>query len=344
MDEPALYRPEMPKGSMRMDLRTELKEAAELSLSGVAERTVETCVVGVFRSTGWSLRQIEQDVPVSDRAVDRADIAIRIGDRPFLVAEVKRYGQIREGQLSIRRYCALVRPKFAVVTDGVRWIFYYAGQSDLFELLDRTVPEDLADVVTILSALGPANVDALVDAGAFAYLDTIVRALSELSEDARKPLSPHFAMTVATTLGHGSQIRPRRGGGQSGDDGHEVPDLRHTSISRACFGEDSVSSWTALVYAAIRHALTVSGRSLADLRQIVGAQIVEGELNDRGFRPVAGTSVSVQGMEARRAWRDALAVARDTNTRVLVEFMWQKDTGAAKSGEVATLEWNPEGQ
>lgn len=333
-----------------MDLRTELREAAELSLSGVAERTIETCIVNILRSAGWSLRQIEQDVPVSDKGIDRADVVVRHQDRPLLLAEVKRYGQMRDGQSAIRRYCALMRPRVAVLTDGVRWIFYYVGPSDVYEIFDGAVPEKLAEVAAILTALAPKNIEALLSSAAFGYLDMVARGLGDLSEDARRPLMPHFAMTVGALLSHGAHVRPlpSRRKGSTGEPCTETPvsyspdgppDLRHTSILRGHFADEEISSWTSLVHAAVRHALLHAGRSLGELQQVVGAHIVEGELSDRGFRPVHGTQVSVQGMEARRAWNDALAVARDTGARLELHFTWQQVEGAARPGEHGVLQW-----
>ena len=88
-----------------MGLKEELAEIAELSRNGGAERDIETEVVQVFKKAGWPRLQINQDVPVSEKAIDRVDIILKLDGRPVLLAEIKRYGKTHDAESQVRRYC-----------------------------------------------------------------------------------------------------------------------------------------------------------------------------------------------------------------------------------------------
>ena len=85
------------------------------------------------------------------------------------------------------------------------------------------------------------------------------------------------------------------------------------------------------------------GKSVADLREWMTTQVEEGHVTNRGFQPVPETNVSVPGMDANRAWDNALILARNLSLPIRVRFRWgfQDDVEVEKRGKEGLLRWNP---
>jgi len=101
----------------------------------------------------------------------------------------------------------------------------------------------------------------------------------------------------------------------------DPPDLARTSI-RASFAGPKTSSWSGLVRLGVGFALN-QGRPFSELCDILESRLIEGSHKKSGFTPVPGTNVSVQGMDANKAWRDALRLAQTLNCPLEVSFRWQ---------------------
>jgi predicted type IV restriction endonuclease len=135
--------------------------------------------------------------------------------------------------------------------------------------------------------------------------------------------------------------KPRRPIDGSTFDPYQPPDLRFTSVISASLGDAHVRDWNPLVHAGVGVALKQQF-SVDQIRQ-TGCAIEEGPVTERGFHPIPGTHVSVQGMEANRAWRCAFALARMLNRDISVEFRWPEREGAAHPGQIGALHWAPNG-
>ena len=116
--------------------------------------------------------------------------------------------------------------------------------------------------------------------------------------------------------------------------------LKFTAVHNAQIGSKRVSNWNALVCAGIKVAID-TGHDISDLRRWLSAQVQEGSLTDKGFHPVPGTRISLQYMEANRAWENSLILARELNCRIVVRFRWRHNDGAAFPGKEGVLRWSP---
>lgn len=365
-----------PVENTRMSvISDELKDIADRSRSGASEREIETDLVQVFRSIGWPRAQIKQDVPVSDRAIDKVDIILSLDEHPALLVEVKRHGLTRDAEGQLRRYCALRRPALALLTDGVRWVIYYVGQRDITIIIEESGEAGLSVVADFLSALVPMGMDGLMREGVFNYLNLVDEALLRHSTEERHRLLPHFVATANALLlpvEHSRvtqaevklspivppdatpQTQSRKcdqapsnhpaASSQSGDyhtyDPDHPPSLLHTGVEAAKFGQTPASNWNSLIRVAVGTAYK-AGILTSTLRHRLKLQLAEGTGMDGGYVSVPDTPLAVQRMESSRAWQNVLLLARELQVEVEVKFYWQNKPEAARPGETAILRWPP---
>lgn len=62
------------------------------------------------------------------------------------------------------------------------------------------------------------------------------------------------------------------------------------------------------------------------MRAELNLNIVEGDKTDSGFSPVSGTSVSLQGVDAGKAVRNLVAMARRNRWELCVRVRWGADS------------------
>ncbi len=114
--------------------------------------------------------------------------------------------------------------------------------------------------------------------------------------------------------------------------------LAHTSIESGVLGGERADNWNALVCAGIKLAIA-KGYDISQIRRWVNGQVEEGSVIDRGFHPVPGTKVSLQYMDANRAWENALALAKQLKCEIRVDFHWRRHEAAAYPGQAGLLHW-----
>lgn len=119
----------------------------------------------------------------------------------------------------------------------------------------------------------------------------------------------------------------------------DPPDLRHTRILRASMGDKPVArrEWNALVQDLHTIGLKRFG-SIKELRQFSLARVIEGQKNDDGYKPIPGSNMSIQGMDANSCWRSIYHLAKRLGTPVSITFEWRNKEDAAFPGETATIE------
>lgn len=81
--------------------------------------------------------------------------------------------------------------------------------------------------------------------------------------------------------------------------------------------------------------------SLDAVKQISDANLRTGAYENDGYRPLAGTDFSIQGVSSNLAWDHALTIARELKVRIRVVFEWREKPGAAHPGKRGLLEWKP---
>jgi hypothetical protein len=359
-------------------MKAELEEIAEAA-RGASEREIETEVVHLFKGLGWPRSQINQDVPISDKGADKADIVLRLDGQPVILVEVKKHGHSRDADNQVNRYCRLLRPspKLALLTDGVRWVLYHVGQVGALPIQVAVIPAETASVVSMLNALSPEILSASLHAGVFQYLDIVEQALRERSEEAQKHLRPFFASTVKSLLmpGAGStgsvlpvtmmpqnvpvQVKELAEKEQSGKasvtrkqpdqeendtrgeyDPGQPPSLTFTTLTTASFAGNTATNWNDLLRISVKTALT-SGQTKHDIQRITSVNIQDGTVSERGYSPLTGTDVSVQGQTADEAWQNALKLARKIGCVIEAKFRWRDNEKASHPGASGVLRWSP---
>jgi hypothetical protein len=81
--------------------------------------------------------------------------------------------------------------------------------------------------------------------------------------------------------------------------------------------------------------------SLEKLKSFTGAGLRQGRYEEEGYRYLPEADISIQGVDANKAWNHALRVARALRVPVKVTFEWRNREGAAHPGQRAVLEWTP---
>lgn len=350
---------------MREALQRQLQELGRLAENGASERTLETRVVLILERLGWSALQIEQDVPLTQRGNDRADIVVRASERHAVLLEVKRRGEMRGAEEQVRRYCMLLtpRPRLAFLTDGIQWNVYYASQSEVRGLYSGNVAENADSIIDLLQIISPEYLSENNLALRFDFLDVVEQGLSRLSNHEQLRLLPCYITTITSLLGSNLPVTvttaltpsdipevpntspaPASNDTPTGTVGPLMldvlnPPLRHSKM-RGQIGGVDVSSWRHIVHVAIRNAVE-RGLSANEIRNLTSVNLREEHFTQDGFTPVTGTNLSVQAMEANRSWGVAFALIRRLNLPVEVAVDWTEKANEDWRGKQGVLRWAP---
>ncbi len=353
---------------MREALHKQLEELRQLAEGRASERTLETRVVLILERLGWMATQIEQDVPLTPRGNDRADIVVRVGERHAVLVEVKRRGEMRGAEEQLRRYCQLLtpRPRLAFLTDGVRWSVFYASLNQVRELYTGEAMIDAEAIIDMLLIISPESLSETNLALRFDFLDVVEQGLSRLSSQEQSRLLPCYMTTISFLLGKElpmmatpvavavpvvavvptpPEARAREDTPPS--DGELLildvlnPPLRHSKMRGRVAGVD-VTSWRTVVHVAVRHAVE-AGMTGAEIRDLTSINLREEHFNEDGFAPVTGTSLSVQAMDANRSWTSAFSLIRRLNLPVEITVDWTEKANEDWRGKRGMLRWVPSG-
>jgi hypothetical protein len=118
------------------------------------------------------------------------------------------------------------------------------------------------------------------------------------------------------------------------------PDLTHTKMLSAEFAGTMATNWNDLMDVIHRHAAK-QFKTYEALRAETKSNMVRGKKTDSGFHHLPDIDVSIQGVGAPTAWRNALHLARRTGAPIRVEFEWRDKPEAAHPGKRGLLEWAP---
>ena len=165
-------------------------------------------------------------------------------------------------------------------------------------------------------------------------LEKVERALAEL----RAILS---AVSRALTSKDGVKLPERDREDFRIQDPDHPESLTFTSFDKGQFGTEIVHKWNDLLRVAIRVAVQ-KGHGITDLRQWTDVRVREGSWTTEGYTPIPGTKVSVGGMCANDAWKNAFALARALKCEIRVDFHWRKK--GIYPNERGRLLWSPESE
>jgi hypothetical protein len=118
------------------------------------------------------------------------------------------------------------------------------------------------------------------------------------------------------------------------------PSLLHTRC-RGTFGTVPFRKWNDLVRTAHVQAHAKAG-SFESLLTVTHAQLRKGDHSgDSGFHFVPEIALSIQGVDANKAWEYSLRLAQYLKAPLVVNVEWRHKAGAEFPGETALLEWKP---
>lgn len=121
-----------------------------------------------------------------------------------------------------------------------------------------------------------------------------------------------------------------------------LPDVTHTTFKRGMAGDLPAEDWNQLLGRVHERLFQMLGSSMAELRRVSGANLQEGTVVERGFKPVVRDVFSIQGVEANKACALAFGLARRYKIPIWAEFKWQGKEKAAFPGRSGRIEWKPD--
>lgn len=125
-------------------------------------------------------------------------------------------------------------------------------------------------------------------------------------------------------------------------DADTPPDLRHTRVLSARFGNRPATGWNNLVHAAHIEASSALA-SPERLKKVSKSNLMIGragsEETKKGYRYVSDINISIQNVSAEQAWLNVLGLARYVKAEVAVDFEWMEKSDAAYPGEKGRLRW-----
>lgn len=122
-------------------------------------------------------------------------------------------------------------------------------------------------------------------------------------------------------------------------DAHGAPDLLHTKIHFATINGEPFKPlyWNSVMVEMIVQASAKIGDAIS-LEKHVLARCEQGERTAKGFKPVPGTGLSVQGQDSNGAWRTIAHLSQHLGIPVKIDFGWADNRGAAYPGQLAEIE------
>src|SRR6185436_14421881 len=96
------------------------------------------------------------------------------------------------------------------------------------------------------------------------------------------------------------------------------------------------AEWNELMRIAHTEALKKAG-SFEGLRRVTRARILEGEFAYNGYKFIPECDLSLQGVDANRAWEHSLRLAIYLNVPLRAEIEWRNNEKSAYPGERGLL-------
>lgn len=112
--------------------------------------------------------------------------------------------------------------------------------------------------------------------------------------------------------------------------------LNFTKVVEGQIENEFAKSWNPLLNILIKQ-LILTGKPIADIKNIAGVNIQSGNLNDNGFVPIESTNYSLQNVDGHKAGKGILSLAKKYNKRVDIKFIWRDKPNAAFPNEYGRI-------
>jgi hypothetical protein len=117
------------------------------------------------------------------------------------------------------------------------------------------------------------------------------------------------------------------------------PNLQHTRV-RGTIGTRAFSNWNELLRIVHELAYEKAG-SFEELQKMTAAPIRRGQHDDSGFSYLPNLGLSIQGVDANRAWEYSILLAKRIPVAIKAVVEWRHNDKAARPGDSALLVWDP---
>ena len=178
----------------------------------------------------------------------------------------------------------------------------------------------------------------------FALLQEVAKPLVDTPDTAiNRVLNAYLKKPKIQTppmIGGGARRVPVGGG--EGFDPSNPPDLTHSSFLSGSVDGVPVEKWNYLVLQAHEAALKRLNGNVMQLTKLSAPHITQGRNTDKGFHSARNGQFSVQAVDANKAWKLAVDLARQLDIEIYAEFRWQQKPTAAYPGRVGSLSWIPQ--
>lgn len=118
------------------------------------------------------------------------------------------------------------------------------------------------------------------------------------------------------------------------------PSFLHATV-RGDFGGAAFANWNELMRIAHVGAFKKAG-SFEALRTATRAQLASGARSDSGYKYIPEIKISLQGVDADRAWQHSLRLAMYLQKPLKAWVTWRPKEAAAFPGETAFISWTPQ--
>jgi hypothetical protein len=276
---------------------------------------------------------IEGSAPLGGRG--RADYLLYSHDEPCFAVEAKPSGSSLSDldAAQVCNYCLWHAPRirWGVLTNGGEWRLYDTqidGAPEQKKVLQWDLKSELGPLVMLLGPERAKDLSNLVSTLSGIHVE---RHRNSVLVDEAKELWKQL-INGKPSPGPGPTIPSSTETLISVDD----PKVSFTQILEGDIGGKKASDWNKLVRIAINLADSYKLR-VDEIVEITGLNLISGSSTDNGFHPVDGCLLSVQSVDANKAARALIAIARRINVRLFVKVRWQPKAQAAYRGQTGLL-------
>lgn len=113
--------------------------------------------------------------------------------------------------------------------------------------------------------------------------------------------------------------------------------LTHTSKVKGKIEDEEGQYWKGLLEIMVRKSIE-KGIDKDAICKITSLNIQDGERTDSGYSPIQNTPFSLQGVDANKAAKSIIELAKLMNSKLYIEFVWQEKPGAKYPGKKGIIE------